>query len=183
MSARMPVVKFTIEEYLEMEKTSPVRHEFLAGQIYAMAGASKRHNQIALNCASRLKTVLRGKCQVFMSDIKLYIEELDTFYYPDVMVSCDTQDDDKYAVKNPTLIIEVLSESTAAIDRREKALAYQRIKDLHEYILISQDERKIEIYRRDQKGYWWYEEIGEDGFLKFESVPVEMAMDEIYEEA
>jgi Uma2 family endonuclease len=182
MSARRPVFKFPIEEYLEMEKTSPVRHEYLAGQIYAMARASKRHNQIALNCASKLRTHLRSKGRVFMSDIKLHIEELDTFYYPDVVVSGDLQDDDQYVIKRPTLIIEVLSESTAATDRREKALAYQRINGLQEYILIAQDESKIELYRRDAKGQWWYEELSGDNPLKLESVDLEMTMDEIYEE-
>ncbi len=183
MSARMPLIRFSIEEYLEMEKASPVRHEYLAGHIYAMAGTSKPHNQIALNCATRLKTHLRGgECRTYMSDVKLYVKAVDTFYYPDVFVACDPNDKEKYFVTRPRLIIEVLSDSTAAIDRREKWQVYQNIESLHEYILISQDERRIELYRRDRNGNWWVEILAADRTLQLESVNLELTMDEIYEE-
>ena len=182
MTSPMPLLTLTVDEYLESEKFSPVRREYLAGHVYAMAGASAAHNIIALNVASRLRAHLRGgPCQVFISDMKLRIESINTFYYPDVMVTCDPEDREDYFKTQPCLIIEVASPSTVVIDHREKLLAYQKIKSLREYILISQDEIKIEVYRREQGGRWWEQTLESEGELQLESVGLKIDLSEVYE--
>ena len=179
----MPLVHLSVEDYLEGEKTSPVRQEYIAGQVYAMAGASTRHNGIALNLATRLRPHLRGgSCRVFMSDVKVRIDALDLFYYPDVMVSCDPEDRGDYFRKRPCLIVEVTSPSTEAIDRREKLLAYQKIDGLLEYVLIAQDEVKAHVYRRDADGKWWVQTLTETDELRMESVSLNLPLLELYED-
>lgn len=183
MSAAVPLLTLTVDEYLESEKASRVRHEYLGGQVYSMAGASEDHNRIALNIASRLLAHTRGgPCRVFMSDMKLRIEAASAFYYPDVFVTCDAEDTEDYFKTRPCLIIEVTSPTTAVIDRREKLLAYKRIDSLREYVLISQEEISVEFYRLDRGGHWWVETLGAEDALKLESVDLEIAVNEIYED-
>src|SRR3954464_8722789 len=112
-----------VEDYLEGEKVSEVRHEYIGGVVYAMAGASDEHNAIALTLASRLRAHLHGKtCRAFINDMKVRLEvaQDDIFYYPDVMVACDPRDTDRYFKRFPKVVIEVLSEATERADRREK---------------------------------------------------------------
>ena len=145
----------TPEEYLEGERRSDIRHEFIDGQVYAMAGASERHNRIAGNAFFQLRAQARGgSCGVFMSDMKLRIAESNCLYYPDVMLTCDPEDDEEYYKQRPCLLIEVSSPSTAALDRREKWLAYKQIADLRYYLIISADQRRVEIHFRDEDGVW-----------------------------
>jgi Uma2 family endonuclease len=141
------------EEYLALEARSPVRHEYVCGEVYAMTGASLRHNVIALNIAALLRAHLRGTpCRAFVSDAKLRIAKAGAYYYPDVMVTCDprhlTVGSNDQVVEAPRVVIEVLSTSTEAVDRREKLIAYRGIPSLEEYVLVAQDEAKIEIHRR-----------------------------------
>lgn len=183
MKSIVPVLSLTEEEYLENERIGDVRHEYLGGLVYAMAGASATHNLLAGNLFARLRAHLRGKgCQVFISDMKVKIAAIDIFYYTDVMVTCDPADNADYFRTNPILIIEVASPTTAATDRREKLLAYQRISSLHEYIIVSQSEVRIEVYRRDQNGRWWEATLGADDVLELESVNLHLPVDEIYED-
>ena len=145
--------KLSEEDYLTLEARSPVRHEYVAGDVYAMTGASLRHNVIALNIAALLRAHLRGSpCRAFVADAKLRIVKAGAYYYPDVMVTCDprhlTVGSDDLVVEAPKLIVEVLSTSTEGIDRREKLIAYRGIPSLQEYVLVAQDEAKIEIHRR-----------------------------------
>jgi Uma2 family endonuclease len=183
MSAAIPLLTLTIDEYLESEKASPVRHEYIGGQVYSMAGASTAHNLIAGNIFARLRARTRGgPCRVFMSDMKLRIEAANSFYYPDVFVTCDLEDTENYFKTRPCLIVEVTSPTTAVIDRREKLLAYKRITSLREYVLISQEEISVEFYRLDRGGHWWVETLGPEDMLKLESVDLEMQVKEIYEE-
>ena len=183
MTSPMPLLMLTVDEYLESEKFSPVRREYLAGQVYAMSGASTAHNLIAGNVFAQLRAHLRGgPCQVFISDMKLHIEAINTFYYPDVMVACDPEDQGDYFKTRPILIIEVLSPTTAAIDRREKLLAHQKIASLREYILISEDEIKVEVYRRDQGGKWWEHTLEREGELRLESVEFKIDLTDLYED-
>jgi Uma2 family endonuclease len=183
MKSAMPILRLSEVEYLETEMRSPVRHEYLAGLVYAMAGASANHNLIALNLASRLRAHLRGgPCQVFISDMKVKIEAIDTFYYPDVLVACDPSDNEDYFRTNPVLIIEVTSPTTAAIDRREKLMAYQKIPGLREYLVIAQDEISVELYRRDKNGRWWEETLGPDDNIELDSVDLNMAVRDAYED-
>jgi Uma2 family endonuclease len=183
-----PLYFFSVEEYLELEQTSDIRHEYFAGEVFAMAGGSKEHNIISGNVYSRLRSQLRGSsCNVFMSDMKVRInlanENQTIFYYPDVIVSCDTEDQDRYFLNYPCLIIEVLSPSTETIDRREKLLNYRSLASLKEYVLISQDQVKVEVYRQDEKRNWTIQTlINRDDKLHLDSVGLILEMTDIYED-
>ncbi|MDX9707603.1 MAG: Uma2 family endonuclease [Azospira sp.] len=147
------------DDYLVLEARSPVRHEYVCGEVYAMTGASLRHNVIAGNLFALLRAHLRGTpCRAFVSDAKLRIAKAGAYYYPDVMVTCDprhlTVGSDDLVVEAPKLIVEVLSTSTEGIDRREKLTAYRGIPSLVEYVLVAQDEAKIEIHRRQGDIGW-----------------------------
>lgn len=174
------------EEYLAIEEKSEVRHEYVAGQIFAMSGASDFHNLISGNLFTRLRSHLRGtSCHVYQSGMKVRIEDNDSFYYPDVFVTCEQASAKTYFKKEPGLIIEVLSPNTELIDRREKLAAYFKLPSLREYVLVSQDERRVEIYRRTGDGKWELEILGPDNELKLESLPhgaFTLTMDEIYED-
>ena len=158
---RSPLNLLTVEEYLKFEQGAEIRHEYVAGQIYAMTGSSREHNLIATNLISLLRPHLRGgSCRAFVSDMKVKIEtgiqRADLFYYPDVVVTCNPQDRQRYFLTSPCLVIEILSPSTQATDKREKRINYQTIDSLQEYVLISQDEIKVEIYRKDNNENWRY---------------------------
>ncbi|NET74409.1 MAG: Uma2 family endonuclease, partial [Sphaerospermopsis sp. SIO1G2] len=152
------------------------------------AGGSKEHNIITLNTASRLRSHLRGSsCNVFMSDMKVKINLASTnqtiFYYPDVVVSCDSEDKDRYFLNYPCLIIEVLSPSTETIDRREKLINYKKLPSLKEYVLISQEEIKVDIYRQYELGKWTIQTlINKDDKLQLDSVGLILEMADIYED-
>lgn len=180
-----PLNLLSVEKYLESEQEAKIRHEFVAGQIYAMAGASEAHNLIVTNLIAILRPHLRGGiCKAFVSDMKVKVQaqKADIFYYPDLLVTYDPDDNEKYFKTNPSLIIEVLSNSTETIDRREKRVNYQTINSLKEYVLISQDEIKIEIYRKDSKGNWGIETLEKDDDLSLDSVGLTLLMSDIYED-
>ena len=133
---------------MKAEERGEVRHEYVNGLIYAMVGGTARHNLITSTVTSTLKRHLKGKpCHVFMSDMKVRVD--DTFYYPDVMVVCETIDMKSLYQTAPTLIVEVLSVSTEAKDRLEKLAAYQSLSSVKEYVLLAQDKVLADIYRRD----------------------------------
>lgn len=171
-------------EYLELEEESDIRHEYVGGRIFAMVGATEAHELIVNNLNYRIRSQLQGSgCRIFTSSMKLLIKASGNFYYPDVMISCEP-----YAAKSvykeaPCLIVEVLSPSTEGIDRREKLQAYQTIDSLKEYIIVSQDERQIELYRR--VGDHWEPSVhrGKDRILLKSLSPTDLclSLDEIYE--
>ncbi len=170
----------TVEEYLEGEKGSDVRHEYVAGAVYAMAGASGLHNLLALTFAAGLRQHLRGSpCRVFMSDMKVRVR--DAFYYPDLVVVCGAIDAGAYYQSAPTLIVEILSESTEARDRLEKRLAYQSLESLQEYVLVTQDKMRVEIYRRVEDG-WQLEPYSYGDRVRFASIHYEAAIEQLYED-
>ena len=183
MSTQLKPLNLTVSEYLQLELESKIRHEYIAGEVYAMVGASKNHNLILGNIYIKLRQHLRGKgCQVFSSDMKVKIEDFDIFYYPDISVTCDVRDREKYFLKSPCLIVEVLSAGTKRIDRNEKLVNYLEINSLQEYVLVSQDRIKVEIYRKDESGNWNLISLGETDVLSLESVGLQMTMAEVYEE-
>lgn len=184
---RSPFPFFSVAEYLEKESNSELRHEYLGGQIFAMVGGSKAHNIITLNIASRLRSQLRGgACDVFMSDMKVKLRAANQnktiFYYPDVVVTCSPDDRDNYLVNYPCVIFEVLSPSTEVSDRREKLVNYQTIGSLQEYVLVSQDEIKVEVYRQDLQENWTKEILGSEDKLVLNSVNLSLTMTDIYED-
>ncbi len=182
---RSPLNYLTPEEYLSAEQHSEIRHEYVAGSIFAMAGASEEHNIIVLNIGSLLRSHLRGtSCRAFITDmkVKLKVANVDIFYYPDLLVTCNPEDGDRYYKSYPKLIIEVLSESTETIDKREKRINYQSIDSLEEYILVSQDKINIEIYRKEDNGQWSVRVIHKDEELLLQSIDLTLTMKEVYED-
>jgi Uma2 family endonuclease len=182
---RSPLNLLTAEEYLEFEQNGEIRHEYVAGQVYAMAGASEAHNLIVGNIFALLRPHLRGSsCRSFVSDMKVKVktQQTDIFYYPDLLVTCDPNDNKKYFKTNPSLIVEVLSDSTETTDKREKRINYQTIESLQEYVLVSQDEIKVEIYRRDSNDNWTVETLGKNDDLALDSVGLTLTMADIYED-
>jgi Uma2 family endonuclease len=172
----------SFEDYLEIEKTSEIKHEYIAGLIYAMAGASRNHNLISVNLISALHAHLRGtSCSAFMADmlLKLQINNEDIAYYPDLMVDCDNENQEKLFINHPTVIIEVLSKSTKRIDLREKFFAYQTIEQLQEYIVIKQTEMEVIMYRRALN--WQAESFKAEDLLIIPSIKLEILVKEIYE--
>ncbi len=184
MSALEKAVElFTVEEYLEGERKSEGRHEYVTGEVYAMAGASRTHNLIAGNIYAMLKAALRGGgCQTFVEGVKVRIRTRGEtrFYYPDVFVSCDPRDTDDYFSDYPSVIFEVLSPDTARLDQREKRWAYQTLDSLHTYILVDQFKSELTIWRR--AGDTWESAVltGKDALLTIAEPAIELPLSEIY---
>ncbi|ULB44952.1 Uma2 family endonuclease [Limnospira fusiformis KN01] len=179
---RSPLSLFTVEDYIIAEAESTIRHEYMGGYVFAMAGASEEHNLIAGNLYALLRSHLRGSsCRVFISDMKVKVQD-DIFYYPDLLVTCNPEDNHRYFKTQPNLIIEVLSESTESTDRREKLMNYQTLETLKEYVLVSQDVMQVEVYRQDTPGSWTVQILGKDNQLTLESVGLTMTVAQIYED-
>jgi Uma2 family endonuclease len=145
------------ENYLESEKISPIKHEYIRGEIYAMTGASKAHDTIALNLLTLLRNHVRGTgCRTHTADMKVRIETADVFYYPDATITCDERDNNfaEDFIRYPRLIVEVLSDSTEAFNRGGKFADYRTIETLQEYVLISQQHVSVECFRRNAEGFW-----------------------------
>ena len=165
-----------------MEETASVRHEYVGGMVYAMGGATRRHNSIALNIATRLLAAARGgPCRVYMEAVKLRVD--DVIYYPDVMVACGPEDEDPLIENAPCLVVEVASPSTESIDRREKMLAYRSIPTLQAYLIVNQQDKRVERYWRDKDGEWRQgEAVGEGSKVPIPCPgPFELTLPEIYE--
>jgi len=178
----MPTLKKTrpisVEEYLEGEKVSDIRHEFVGGEVHAMVGASEAHNLVAGAFYMALRSHLRGtSCRVFMGDMRLRIGS--DFYYPDVLVTCSRADADAYFKTLPSLIVEVLSPGTAIRDTHEKLVAYQSIASLREYVIAEQDGREIRVYRRTGTTWNAVTHTGTDT-LQLASVDLSLSLDAIY---
>ncbi|CAD5979455.1 putative protein sll0925 [Planktothrix tepida] len=179
---RSPLPLLTVEDYLNAEANSQTRHEYVGGYVFAMAGASEEHNIIAGNIFALLRPHLRGSsCRVFVSDMKVKVQD-DIFYYPDLLVTCNPQDNHRYFKTQPSLIIEVLSETTETTDRREKLMNYQTLDSLKEYVLVSQNQMQVEIYRQDDQGNWTIQILGQKDDLILESVGLTLTMAQIYED-
>lgn len=154
-----PIIKYTAEEYLELEEASLEKNEFYRGEIFAMAGGTIEHNQITRNTLSLIDSYLSktDKCQIFPSDLKIHVLTNSLFTYPDLSIICDeieTFGKRKNTVTNPTVLIEVLSASTQDYDRGAKFKLYRDIESLKEYILISSLETLVEKYDKQADGSW-----------------------------
>jgi len=183
MSVLQSFANTTPEAYLlaERNQKTNLKNEFVNGYSYAMTETSRNHNQVAMNFAGLLFIQLRGsKCRVSQSDMKVAINkgEESYFYYPDEQVSCE-EEDNKYYNTSPCLIVEVLSDSTARIDRNEKLIAYRQLPSLQEYVLCSQDFPAIEVYRRSND--WQVERFTSGQTVVLESVAYELVLDELYD--
>lgn len=173
------------EDYLVSEELSPVKREYVDGQVFAMAGATDAHNVITLNVAVNLHAHLRGSaCRAYVNDMKARIQAINTYYYPDVMVSCGPHNPQAVFTETPVIIVEVISRSTETTDRREKLANYRKIPTLREYVLIGQRKRLVEVYRLNDAGEWVYETIRSKDELELNSMPngpCVISLDEIYE--
>jgi Uma2 family endonuclease len=167
MSAvKEPRHRYTYEEYLAYERDAATKHEYFDGEIYVMAGGSPRHSALAARFTIAIGPHLPSGCEVFQSDLKVRVLATGRVAYPDVSLICgpldrDPQDPRRETVTNPTLLMEVLSRSTEEIDRISKRHDYQLIPTLREYVLVSQDQPRIEIYRRQSSGEWEYIDVRE----------------------
>jgi len=163
MSARleMPIKRMTESEYLAFERTSDTKHELIDGQVYAMTGASVRHNTITANAIAHLIGTLGERdCTVTTSDTRVFIDSTTSYRYPDVTVFCDEPaywEERTDTITNPALLVEVLSPGTAVYDYNDKLEEYTQIASLQAYVIIAQDKPKVEVYRRDESGKWIYE--------------------------
>ncbi|HEY9774351.1 MAG TPA: Uma2 family endonuclease [Planktothrix sp.] len=176
----------TPEEYLLAEETSPVRHEYVNGLLFAMTGTSQKHNLISLNIYSALRAHLRGSsCKAFVEAVKARVHAANSFYYPDVMVACDTEDGESVYSDQPTLLVEVLSRSTSTIDKREKAAAYKQIPSLKHYMIVHQSKRRVELHTRAEAGLWEIYEFVGHATLELGGLPngqLSLSLDSIYED-
>ena len=175
------------ETYLEFEKHSDIKHEYINGHAYAMAGASQKHNQITGNLFFHLRAAARGKksgCKIFTSDMKLRLENGRFYYYPDVILSCDKDDNAELYIESPCFIAEVLSKSTARIDQNEKWLSYQTMPSLRYYLLVDSLKQKVRYFIRNESNEWIDGELHSDETLtiKCENFTAALTLADIYEE-
>ena len=174
----------TPEEYLAFERKATTKHEYLNGQIVAMSGASFAHNFLTMNTANQLyNQLIGGECQVATSDMRVKVTQIDSYFYPDVVVVCGeprAEDDTFDTLLNPTVVVEVLSPSTETYDRGEKFEHYQQIASLKEYVLISQDKIRVEHYHRQEIGWMQTEFRGLEDVLSLLSIGCELRLQDVY---
>jgi Uma2 family endonuclease len=171
----------TVEEYLRFEESSPIKHEYVAGEVYAMSGATARHNRIAGNVFARLLAAAKaGPCDVFVSDMRLEAAG-DRYYYPDVMVVCTPVGELDVVTRQPCVVVEVTSPSTARIDRGEKLDAYRQIPTLRAYLIVDHRRQRVERHWRDAAHEWRRDDVVTDGRVPVPCLDVEFTLGEIYE--
>lgn len=170
----------SVEEYLEMEQRSEVRHEYVGGMLYAMVGGTERHNRIAFNIARKLDDASEGgPCKVYITDMRFLIGSV--YYYPDVMVACEPPETENPIWRtNPCVVVEVLSPSSESIDRREKLLAYQGIETVQAYLIVHQDTQRVERHFRDVDGRWARADHVRDGYIPIPCPEMRLTLAEIY---
>lgn len=183
-STAQSIGTITEKEYLEGEKLSEIKHEYVDGYVYAMAGASRRHSSITINIVATLRNAARKtSCMAYSSDVKVRAISARSYYYPDVVVGCDDDDADDYYLEKPCLIVEVLSKSTEQRDRREKLLDYTAIPTLKAYLLVGQDKPEVEVFYRKEEGGWRVESYeGLDSLLKIPCPDMELTLADVYED-
>jgi len=185
MSAVMKPTHYTAEEYLTLERKASYKSEFHDGLIYAMTGASRRHNLITFNIARELGIQLKNRpCEAYVNDMRVKAAEARSYHYPDIAVVCDTpqfEDAQFDTLLNPTVLIEVLSPSTEAYDRGGKFAHYRKIASLREYLLVAQDQPGIERYLRQGDVWILSEAIGLESTVPLESAGCALSLREVYD--
>lgn len=182
-----PVEQFvTPADYLALERQAATKSEYLNGYIYAMAGASREHNTIVFNLARRIGNQLdRKPCQGYVNDMRVKVSPTGLYAYPDVVVACGEprfEDQHLDTLLNPTVIIEVLSDSTEAYDRGEKFAHYRALESLSDYLLVAQDKPRIEHYSRQADGQWLYSAAdGLDAEVKVTTIECVLRLAEVYD--
>lgn len=177
MSVAKKAKALTVESYLQEELKSELKHELIAGEIYAMAGGSANHERIAGNFYSELRQHLKNTpCEPFGSDMKVRIR--DNFYYPDVLVDCNFDESEPYFTQSPVILVEVISRSTRKMDEKTKLLEYLNIPTLQEYVLIEQDVADVTVYRKNDDWRSTHYFLGEQ--IHFASIDFTIAVEDIY---
>lgn len=174
---------FTPKEYLEFEKQSETKHEYSAGEIISMAGASRRHNLISGNAFGELRNQLKGKsCEAYMNDMRVRTKP-DEYTYPDVIIVCGEPqfEDEEYTLLNPTVLIEVLSKTTESRDRDDKLHDYHSIESVNDYILVAQDKMLVDHYIKQSNNEWTLRSYTKpDDVIKLSSISCELSLAELY---
>jgi Uma2 family endonuclease len=162
----------TAAEFLVWDEAQTIKYEFVRGEVFAMTGGVDRNNTVAINLLVTLRQHLRGTpCRVYGSDVKLRVEAADCFFYPDLMVTCSAADlADRLIKREPVLVAEVLSPSTAAFDRGAKFADYRRLPSLAEYLLVDVDRRQCDLYRKGADGLWVLHPSGPDEAVRLASI-------------
>lgn len=172
-------------DYLRLEESATDKHEFVGGVIYAMAGASERHNRIAGNIFFHLRSASRGKaCRAFMADMKLRLAASASYYYPDAMLVCDPADDHPLYKQAPCFIAEVLSPATASVDVREKWAAYRGLASLRYCLLVDAERLWAKVYFRDEHDAWFEQELSADDRVEVacDGTRLTLTLDDLYED-
>ncbi|NCU64349.1 Uma2 family endonuclease [Acidovorax sp. 210-6] len=185
MSLPAPQPFFDAQAYLAWEAEQSTKHEYHDGEVFAMAGASDAHVTVALNIAMALRNHLRGSpCSVFISDMKLRVEEDNAFFYPDVFVTCAESDRGQSHSKSaPVLVVEVLSPATSAYDRGAKFAAYRKLPTLREYALIDPERPSLDLFRREgDSKRWVLHPIEAGGHVEWASVGLQVPLEALYED-
>lgn len=190
MAARAAQTYLTPEDYIALERkaipdSEIIRHEYLNGELIAMSGASRAHNLITINLSTALHVRLRGSgCETYANDMRVSVPRTTSYFYPDVVVICEEphfEDDVFDTLLNPIILVEVLSPSTEAYDRGEKFAHYRQLTSLQEYILVSQDQIRVEHYRRQEKQWIFTDFQKSEELLPLVSIQCELPLQEIYE--
>lgn len=172
----------SLDEYLRFEETSAIKHEYVAGEVYAMSGVTTRHNLITLNIVRSLHGAGRRRgCRVFATDVKVRAAA-DRIYYPDAIIACGGAAAVDLIIEEPSLIVEVTSPSTRATDRREKLDAYLRMPSLRTYLIVEQRRRHVLCYTRDAGGEWTRHEVQGVGVVVIPFLDAQLTLDEIYDD-
>jgi len=174
------------EEYLAFERESEIKHEYIDGEVYAMAGASENHNLILVNLITSLRPQLRsGNCRLYPSDMRLKVTD-SIHTYPDLQIVCgasELTDEARDTLLNPTVIFEILSPSTEGYDRGEKFRNYRQIDSLQAYVLVSQDQPLIEVFLRSDSNQWTFTEAsGLEAIAQLVPVECELSLAQVYEQ-
>lgn len=181
---RIPEFRIPTAEYFRRDAQSPIRLEMHRGRVYAMAGAKKRHNTVCQNLAFGLRGKLPKGCNVYQENVKVAVAEDDIYYYPDVVVECSPLVYDEYLIRTPTLVAEVISESTQRTDENEKLDAYLDMPTLQSILLIYTEEARVAHYYRNADGEWKVEVLGgEDTVLKLDALSISLPLAEVFANA
>ena len=184
MALPRPAPRFDRQDFFAWEPEQPVKHEYVAGEVFAQAGARQNHVVVAGNCFAALRQRLRGTpCRAYISDMQLEVAQADAVFYADVMVSCHPEDlAAERVLHHPRVIVEVLSDSTAAYDRGGKFAAYRMLESLQEYVLIDPERRSLEIFRRLPSNDWLLATGDSARALVLAALEMEIGFDEVFED-
>lgn len=184
--ATEPMARISPEEYLAQERQAETKSEYLNGEVFAMTGASRRHNLIVSNLVVALHGQTRARgCEVYANDMRVWIPEADCYLYPDVVVACGEprfEDSEFDTLLNPVLLVEVLSRTTQRYDRWDKFAAYRTLPSLGEYLLIAQDQPHVEQFLRQEDGRWLLVETGDpEATIELPSVRASLRLADVYD--